>query len=296
MSEYEFISKLGDQKIRKFGSTQLVKDKHSGDLFVQKTIEKRKTKNSIWERLKQEAGFNFNFPGLPELTDFSENQDSISTIRPYVEGVTINHYFGKLKRKERLPFLKKFIEKLTPIFDYLSDQNIVHCDIKPSNILINGSLEQFDVYLIDFGLALNTEALEERKILFPLGYAAPELLLNHLDLVDQRSDIFALGILIWKLFTEELPLRHPNPSIYTNLQLTHPLPDHIELPKGLFSIVSKMTSKYQFKLPPNKLSQSEVRNSIQEGMANRYKNLTEVSNDLNTLKTRIPFYQRISFR
>ena len=185
---------------------------------------------------------------------------------------------------------------MTPIFEELQSEHIVHCDIKPSNILISAKKDDFDVYLIDFGLAIKRNLIDDRKILFPLGYASPELLLNHLDIVDHRSDLFALGILIWRLIVDELPLRHPNPSIYTNLQLTYPLPDHIELPKGLYPILQKMTCKYQFQLPPNKLSREEIRTSLLTGISQRYKNIKEVSIALNQLKERKSFYQRISFR
>ena len=152
------------------------------------------------------------------------------------------------------------------------------------------------MFLIDFGLAVKRTKTDVRKTLFPLGYAAPELLLNQLDIVDSRSDLFSLGIMIWRLFTGELPLKHPNPSIYTNIQLTHPLPDHVSLPKGLLEILQKMTYKFQFKLPPNKISAAEVKSSLVIGMNQRYQSFSEVSTDLNQLQQKKSFYQRISFR
>jgi serine/threonine-protein kinase len=160
---------------------------------------------------------------------------------------------------------------------------VVHCDIKPSNILVKKTEDDFEIALIDFGLAVRTTEPENRKILFPLGFAAPELLLNELDLVDHRTDLFALGISCWNLFTGELPLTHPNPSIYTNLQLTHPLPDHSSLPKGLYPILKKMANKHVFRTAPNLMTAEERKMALKEGLLGRYATLSEVLIDLTNV-------------
>jgi len=132
---------------------------------------------------------------------------------------------------------------------------------------------------LDFVLSIRSSHVEEnrqRKLLFPLGYAAPELLLNHLDIVDQRTDIFALGIVIWQLYAGSLPLVHPNPSVFTNLQLTHPLPEHSEISKKIYLVLFKMANKHQFKIPPNKMDQQEVNRLLVTGMDVRFDSIEEV--------------------
>lgn len=296
MEDFQIISKLGTQKHRKFGDTYLVKQNTSDELFVLKQVDKIVAKPQICQRFRLEKDFSFDFEGLPRMVRHEETNQHIRNIFEYHKGETLDIFWEKLKRRDKLQFTKDFIQKLTPILNHLEDQNIVHCDLKPTNIIVEGKLDDFKLHLIDFGLAINTSNSEQRKILFPLGYAAPELLLNELEIVDSRSDLFSLGILIWRLFTDELPLRHPNPSIFTNLQLTHPLPNHNELPKGLFEILAKMTSKHQFKLPPNKMKHDDVVELLTKGMNSRYNSIQEVSKDLSQLKDRKPFYQRISLR
>ncbi len=296
MEEFEIISKLGGQKQRKFGETLLVLEKSSNSKLVMKRAFKREVKPIVWDRFKFEKSFSFDFPGLPVLVHHSETEDEIRNVFTYHDGIALDQFWGNLKRKEQLSFLKRFVQKLVPILNHLEKRNVVHCDLKPSNLIIEGTIDSFNVHLIDFGISIRKNDLEQRKILFPLGYAAPELLLNQLEIVDARSDLFSLGIIIWKLYTGELPLRHPNPSIFTNLQLTYPLPNHSSLPKGLFEIVSKMTAKHQFKLPPNKMNQQEVTRLLKAGMELRYNSIKEVNNAIQNLEERKPFYQRISFR
>lgn len=284
--KYKIVKPLGSQKKRKFCNAFLVEDKTNKSLCVMKVLRKESGNAHLVARLVHESTFNFSDTNFPRTIDYYETEQELLLVRSYFDGETLDHYWSTLKKKERMQFLKLLIHKLIELFQVLEENQVVHCDIKPSNIIIGPQVNDFDVHLIDYGLAIHRGQLDSRNILFPLGFAAPELLLNHLDLVDQRTDIYALGVVIWRLFTGKLPLTHPNPSIFTNLQLTHPLPDHHDLPKGLYKILSKMCNKYTFPKPPNLLPLDEVINSLKNGRDGRYSSLTEVEQDLNALNQR----------
>lgn len=294
-AHFRIIETLGDQKVRRFGEVYLVESKLDGSKGVLKVVRNPAEAPIAAERLRQEALFTFDQGGLPKTLEFYESDSELLLVRDYAEGVPLHIYWLGLRRKHRIPFLLRFLHELQPLFTSLNKAGIVHCDLKPGNILIDGGLDDFRVHLIDFGLALRLEHQEERKLLFPLGYAAPELLLNHLDIVDQRTDLFALGILIWRLFAGKLPLTHPNPSIYTNIQLTHPLPDDSSLPKGLYPILRRMSHRYAFQMSPNKMDRQEVKNCLKSAMNERYSHLSEVIEDVGRLP-KPPLYQRISLR
>ncbi len=282
--------RLGSQRTRKFGEIFLASEKSSGQNVVLKTIRAIDGNEHVRERLRAEAHFTFDIDGLPKTLHFEESEQSIFLIRAFHEGVPLDEYWSTIRRRNRSLFLVELVQKLIPIFEHLASLQIVHCDIKPSNLLITPRVtNEFDVHLLDFGLALRRDELEQnraRKLLFPLGFAAPELLLNRLELVDQRTDIFALGILIWKLYAGKLPLTHPNPSVFTNLQLTHPLPEHSEISRKLQLILSKMCAKHSFVLPPNKMNQTEVNTHLVNAMEHRYGSLNEVLQDLEALQKR----------
>lgn len=234
---------------------------------------------SIADRLRAEASFSFDFEGLPRTIAFEESASTLFLVRNYVDGIPLDAYWNTLKRKHQIPFLKEFLEKLSPLFQHLEAHDIVHCDIKPSNFLIETASDSFRVHLLDFGLSLRRSEVEKnraRKLLFPLGYAAPELLLNQLDIVDHRTDVFALGVVIWRLLAGKLPLTHPNPSIFTNLQLTHPLPEHAHISKKLHAVLGKMAYKHSFDLPPNRMNPEEVKTLLLRAMNNRFNSIDEV--------------------
>jgi len=291
--KYVLTEEIGITHSKQFGRTYLGKSKTTNEKVLIKFVSKIEHPNGT-ARLRNELQFNFHYSGLPRILDFFESENEIILVRQFEEGIRLSDYWKNLKRSERIRFLISLFEKINLIFYELSSRSAIHCDLKPSNILVHGPIDSLDVGLIDFGLAIRKEKPEERKILFPLGFAAPELLLNELDLVDQRTDIFALGITVWYLFTGELPLIHPNPSIYTNLQLTHPLTDHSALPKGLYQILKKMTSKHAFRTAPNLLDKKEVRENLKRGMDERYSTMNEVLIDLKNLplqKSWINFFQ-----
>ncbi len=293
---YRILARLGKQKVRKFGEVFSVEHRETGRQGVLKAVRKSEGHELAADRLRHEARFSFTFPGLPEILDFYESETEIILIRAYEPGIPLDEFWSKVHRRNQLTFLKSFFNKLVPLFARLREDGIVHCDLKPANFLIHETADDFSVSLIDFGLALRLRDQEQRSTLFPLGYAAPELLLNFLDIVDQRTDLFVLGIVTWRLWTGKLPLVHPNPGIYTNLQLTHPLPEDRAIPKELFAILAKMSHKHQFRLPPNKMDQEEVRALLSAAMNERYPSLEKVMEDLENLPGKRSFYQRISLR
>lgn len=287
--QYRLVERLGNQRKRKFGELYLAEDKGTLERVVLKVVHLDSNDTLSSTRLKAEATFTFDHPGLPKTLRFIETDSELLLVRSYANGIQLDSYWATLKRRKKLSFLLELLKKLNPIFHYLKNEQIVHCDIKPSNILIEEMDSTFNVHLIDFGLALRENEIElnqSRKLLFPLGYAAPELLLNELDLVDHRTDMYALGIVIWRLYTGNLPLVHPNPSIFTNLQLTHPLPEHSEISRRLHRILLKMTNKHQFKLPPNKMKSQEVRVALAKAIAQRYSDFNEIIPEVEVLSKR----------
>lgn len=292
---FKILQPLGEQKVRKFGSVYLVEERATGKKGVLKALKLNEKNHLAATQLREEASFNFDIEGLPHTLDFYESDEEILLVRSYASGIPLDDFKKLLFRNEYFPFAVLLLEKLAPLFEELARQRIVHADLKPGNILIEGEPENFNVHLIDFGLAIRQNQENLRKMVFPLGFAAPELLLNQLDLVDQRSDIFALGIILWRFFTGKLPLVHPNPSIYTNLQLTHPLPDDSALPKGMYAILEKMSRRYCFQTPPNRMEPKDVKIALTHARNERYTDLNEIIEDLYRLP-KPGIYQRMSLR
>lgn len=137
--------------------------------------------------------------------DYGETSDGalLYFIMEYVEGSDLFHRLRgrSVSYGEALPILRQICDAL----GYAHENGIVHRDIKPANILIDTC---GNVKMADFGLAKiqksgGTEAEEETAFGTP-DYVAPEALIEGVT-VDQRADIYSLGVLIYEVLTGEVP-------------------------------------------------------------------------------------------
>ena len=276
--KYRILEQIDGNKKRKFAHVFLTENKISGVKAILKTIQKTDDNLVVQDRLRKEATFSFIVDGLPETLDFFESDSEIFLFKSFQNGITLRDYLEQFRSKEKAKKLLEVLEQLGPILEHIHESQIYHLDIKPGNIIVDSS-KGVRVSLIDFGLALNKNESEIRKTLFPLGFAAPELLLNHLELVDARTDYFALGVSCWTCLQGRMPLIDPNPSITTNLQLTYPLPNLDSKYKAFSEVLQKLSGKHQFTVPPNKLSVEEQLVALQKGMNKRYNTYGEFISD-----------------
>ena len=286
--KFKILKKLGQKTKRKFNEVYLVEILENKQLGVLKQLVKNESNLHIQDLLREEAQFTFQNKNLPHTLFFEETDSQISLIKNYFEGESLNDYWKTISKKDRISFLCELIKQLIPIFQELKEKNIVHGDIKPTNFILNGDGLNFQLKLIDFGLSFCPADFEKnqkiRKIVFALGFSAPELILNKLNVANQSSDIFALGICFYYLFEGKLPLSHPNPAIMTNLQLVHPLVKPSSIPKDLFHVLDKMCYKESFAKPANLMSNEEINLILKRGISNRYQSLNEIFEDLNQIK------------
>ena len=294
LNQYQLVKKLGSPNKRKFNEVYLIKNESTQELAILKKLVKTDQNKHLWNVLQKESEFNFQHPNLPKTLFFTENEIEVILIRNFQEGISLDVFWKSVKTRDRLDCIQKMVEKLVPIFDELQKNQVVHCDLKPSNILVHKEDNELKFSLIDFGMALKMNGGETRKTLFALGYSAPEIILNRLHLADQSSDIFSLGICIWQLLTGKLPLTHANPSVMTNLQITHPLPSHSAVKKSVQKILNKMCYKHSFKIAPNLMELNEVDRFLQEAKLQRFSNLRQVFEAFSGIQTKsfFKFFKR----
>jgi serine/threonine-protein kinase len=100
---------------------------------------------------------------------------------------------------------------------------IVHRDVKPENVvLITRGSERDFVKVVDFGVAKLCSGAETRTsaVLGTPAYIAPEMLAN--DPIDGRTDLYAVGIMLWEMIVGQLPFPGTNQAVMLNSHLNAP--------------------------------------------------------------------------
>lgn len=284
------ITPLGNSGKRKFGQVFCVEDAENSQLYVLKSAKKRAISERALEQLKNEHYFSFIDPKLPQVVSFDETDDTVSLLLNYKPGIGLQEFWATIKKKKRLEFTREFVKQTVALLDIIHSQEIFHCDLKPSNFLIDGTPENFQVHLIDFGMAVNKKGGHSRSLIFPLGFAAPELILNKIQLINPTTDYFALGITIYRLWTGKLPLAHANPSVFTNLQLAHPIPSDSSMPKQLNEWIQHVCSKPHWRTAPNLMQEEEVDQTLIRSFEQRYHSSVELIESINNVKEKRFFW------
>lgn len=145
------------------------------------------------------------FANIAAVFDVSEVENEVTVLEEFVNGVTVADILlnGLYDERGVKHIVKSICDALTVIHSY----GIVHRDIKPENVMItdNGTIK-----LIDFDAArlFKNGQSKDTRIMGTAGYAAPEQL--GLAQSDERTDIFALGVLMNVMLTGE----HPSKKLY----------------------------------------------------------------------------------
>ena len=260
---YELLEKIGD------GGMAVVykgKDKLLNRFIAVKILRPEFTKDATFvENFKREsqAAAGLSHPNIVGVYDVGREGNINYIVMELIEGDTLN----KIIEKEAPMDYRKVIDISKQVASALRiahKNKIIHRDVKPHNIMVTNDGV---VKLADFGIAraVNDATLSTgSKIVGSVHYFSPEQARG--NYVDERSDIYSLGIVMYEMLTGKVPFDGDNPVTvalkHINEEIVPPRELEPSIPPALERIVMKATNKFQ---------------------TNRYANADELIQDLDNV-------------
>jgi len=202
---YRFITKLGATE---HSGVYLAERDSTNQLVVLKVLRQmadREDSIGEFDRFLQEyetiAGLHH--PNIVQIYDLGVADDHAHIAMEYLDGGDLRQRMVKgIDEKNAVSYLRQIASALTAVHA----QGVLHRDLKPGNIMLrkDGSLA-----LIDFGLAkrakLENEITDKGEIFGTPYYMSPEQ--GHGGSVDERSDLYSLGVVFYEMLTGEKPYK-----------------------------------------------------------------------------------------
>ncbi|MDP3330693.1 MAG: serine/threonine-protein kinase [Methylococcaceae bacterium] len=165
------------------------------------------SREDIVERFRSEAIAlgRLNHSHIATVYNFGRVDEQYYMAMEFVPGETLDSIIqqhGRLPWRDAVQYAIQALEGLA----HAHQSNVIHRDIKPANIIVNG---QNTLKLLDFGIAriLQTARLTRTKhSIGTPGYMSPEQ--HQSKEVDARSDIYAVGIVLYEMLTGQMPFQH----------------------------------------------------------------------------------------
>lgn len=162
-------------------------------------------------RFEQEAivAASLHHPNVVTIHDVGAQNDIHFIVMQLLEGVTLEQWIEASTAAMPLTQVNHILHQIADALDYAHDQGVAHRDIKPSTIMLR---KEGHVTLMDFGLVRANEGLGLTRSGLIVGtpeYMSPEQALD--QPVDGRTDIYAVGVVLFRLLTGRIPFSRSTP-------------------------------------------------------------------------------------
>jgi serine/threonine-protein kinase len=282
-NRYELVEKLGEggmaivykarcRILNRFVSVKILKKEFSSDAEFLKKFKREAT-----------AVASLSDNNIVNVYDVGSDGDVNYIVMEYVQGKSLKEILnekGKLTTDQTLAIAIQIGKAL----EHAHKNNIVHRDIKPHNVLLTA---EGVVKVTDFGIAKSSDSVtitNSSKVLGSAHYFSPEQAKG--NVVDNRTDIYSLGIVIYELMTGRVPFDAESPVSVALKHIQEPVvpPNQLNenIPDALNKLIMKAIEKEPFRRYQNVTDMVADLKAIQQN-----KNLRIVAGDFGQDATRV---------
>ncbi|WP_372367585.1 protein kinase [Candidatus Uabimicrobium sp. HlEnr_7] len=156
--------------------------------------------------------------------DFGNCKDRSYIAMEYIPGQNLQQYLST-KPNPEIKWIVRLVQQIAEAVHHAHREGIIHRDLKPANIMLQSGIPK----IMDFGLAKSIDETTNNNVIRgTLQYMAPEQVQAQNSEVDQRTDIYALGLILYELLTKRNP--------FTDVTIANSVRIIEEIPPSLRSI------------------------------------------------------------
>jgi serine/threonine-protein kinase len=247
------ITKIGRYEIEKelaqggMGIIFLARDPYIQRQVVIKVLMYSRTLDAMYrDFFLQEAELiaALEHPSIVPIYDFGWYGEQPYIVMRHMAGGSLADRLHKeeLKQTEIAHVFKRIADAL----DAAHARNIIHRDVKPSNFLFDSTGE---IFLSDFGIAKSRTVKDDDGtwLVGTPAYMSPEQVVG--NPVDGRSDIYALGIVLYRLLSGQLPFSNDSVTALINSHVNMPVPDIRSVKNKIPAVWQEVVAKSMAKDP-----------------------------------------------
>ncbi|MBI4854947.1 MAG: protein kinase [Acidobacteria bacterium] len=272
ISHYKILKPLSISQIAEVYLAEDLKLKRNAVLKLNKTLTDSDNNDYILAEAQVAAKFNHpNIAAIYELGKYASFPHSSSfsyIVMEYIEGETLSQ---KIPKNLDIATILDFATQIAQALKAIHAFNLIHCDIKSSNIIIT---KEGNVKILDFGLARlinkasKLDGTEKNNVLGTANYMSPEQVLG--KELDEQTDIFSLGVVIYEMLTGVCPFDGENlTEIFHSILEKEP------------TFLANFRSDIPLEL------ERIIRKTLEKNKENRYKSAENIILDLKKLKEQL---------
>ena len=254
MGRFELINEVGKGA---FGSVWRGKDPKLDRTVAVKIPRKGQLSVKESEQFFREAraAAQLKHPNIVPVHEIGKDGETIYIVSDFVKGVSLADRLDDGPMDERTS--AELCIKIAKALAHAHDKGVVHRDLKPANIMLDDDGEPF---VMDFGLA-KRDAGEitmtvDGQILGTPAYMSPEQASGDSHSSDGRTDVYSIGVILFKMLTGELPFRG-NMQMLIHQVINEEAPSPAKLNSGIDRDLATITVKCMEKDPDKRYADAE---------------------------------------
>lgn len=244
-NRFEIIRKLGEGGT---GEVYLARDKLKDKELVIKFLTRSESGEELLHLKKEFLSMTkLTHPNIVKVYDFVLKKENTSYFTmEYVAGDDFVKTIGNLDDKYSCFY--SLVAQICRVLEFIHSHGVVHCDIKPSNILVTtGKQSSPFAKVLDFGMVEYVDIIS-KGMRGTIEYMAPEMIKGMP--IDRRADLYSLGVLLYEAVTGKLPFEGTTVLSVLKQHLDKPPVPPSEykenIPQKLDQIILKLLNKYPY--------------------------------------------------